>query len=221
MPFKSTHPPLDIPECNILSFLFPDDNAGSEELWTDAEDDRKSLSAKATLLLVRRVAQGLDNLKIPQGSTIMLISPNHVYVPILYLAAAGSGRIYTAANPTYNVDEIIHGIKTVSPAIILAHPDSMDNTLKAASQVSISTSKVFSFDDKPAEALPEGVRDWWTILAPEASARSWQWPALQGAAAKDTIAVINFSSGTTVSQEPFMTVAFNDSTRSLSLLHSH
>jgi 4-coumarate--CoA ligase len=199
MPFESTHRPLDIPECNILSFLFPDNNAGQEILWTDAEDDHKSLSAEAALLLVRRVAQGLDDLNIPLGSSIMLITPNHIYVPVLYLAAAGSGRIYTAANPTYNVDEIVHGIETVKPSIILAHPGSMDNTLKAISQVEMSTSQIFSFSDTESVSLPSGVRDWTTILASENDAKSWRWPALEGATSREAIAVINFSSGTTVS----------------------
>lgn len=199
MPFKSTHRPLDIPECNVLSFLFPGGKAGQEILWTDAEDDSKSLSAEAALLLVRRVAQGFDNMAIPSGSSILLISPNHIYVPILYLAASGSGRIYTAANPTYNVDEIVHSIKTVKPSIILAHPGSMSNTLKATTQVGISNRQVFSFSDSQGTILPDGVQDWWNILASESSAKSWQWPALEGAVSRETIAVINFSSGTTVS----------------------
>lgn len=193
------HRPLDIPECNLLSFLFPDNDTGQEILWTDAEDDRKSLSGEAALLLVKRVAQGLDNLDIPPGSSIMLISPNHIYVPILYLAAAGSGRIYTAANPTYNVDEIVHGIKTVKPSIILAHPGSMDNTLKATAQVGMTSGQVFSFSDAQDNSLPEGVRNWDIILASESDAKSWQWPTLEGSASRETVAVINFSSGTTVS----------------------
>jgi acyl-CoA synthetase (AMP-forming)/AMP-acid ligase II len=199
MPFKSTHPPLNIPECNLLSFLFPSNSAGTEILWTDAEDDSKSLSADTALRLIRRVAKGLDDLNIPSGSSILLITPNHIYVPILYLAAIGSGRIYTATNPTYNVDEIVHGIKTVKPAIILAHPGSMANTLKAVAQVGMSTNQVYSFADTEGFALPKDVRDWRSILASEGDAESWQWPALEGAASRETIAVINFSSGTTVS----------------------
>lgn len=199
MVFESVHRSLEIPECNILSFLFPNSNAGEEELWTYAEDEQKSLTAEAALLLVRRVALGFDNLGIPSSSSILLISPNHIYVPILYLAAAGSGRVYTAANPIYTVDELVHGIKTVKPSILLAHPDSMENTLKATAQVGMPTEQIYSFSDTVANALPNGVRDWKTILASEADAKSWKWPELKGAASRETIAVINFSSGTTVS----------------------
>lgn len=75
----------------------------------------------------------------------------------------------------------------------------MDSALKTASQVGMSTRQIYNFSDTPIISLPKDVRDWSTILASEYDAKSWQWPALEGAASRETIAVINFSAGTTVS----------------------
>lgn len=34
----------------------------------------------------------------------MIVSPNHIFVPVAYLGAVGSGRIFSGANPSYTPD---------------------------------------------------------------------------------------------------------------------
>jgi hypothetical protein len=33
----------------------------------------------------------------------MIFSPNHIFVPVAYLAIVGSGRCFSAGNPVYTV----------------------------------------------------------------------------------------------------------------------
>ena len=50
------------------------------------------------------MAIGLDRLGVKKGDVLMMVSPNHIFVPIAYLGTVGSGRIFSGANPLYTVD---------------------------------------------------------------------------------------------------------------------
>ncbi|EME49346.1 hypothetical protein DOTSEDRAFT_68206 [Dothistroma septosporum NZE10] len=204
MPFQSVLPDVKVPECNILSYLFPttntsssiNDAAGAQPLWVDAKNPKKCLTAKSALQHVRRLAAGFDRLRLPKGSVVMVVSTNHIYVPIAYLGIAGSGRIFTAANPIYTVGELEHQIKTIRAALILAHPEALPTVTEAASRCGISADRIYQFADE--EQQPRGgVKDWRSMLVSNDEGARWTWDALQGQASKDTFAVINFSSGTT------------------------
>ena len=123
MPFQSTLPPIDFPQCNLLSFLFPHGKAEDDRpLWIDAEDTARCLTASQTLHLIKRFACGLDKLGIHEQAPVMVIAPNSILTPVVYLATIGSKRIFTAANPTYTVPELVHQMKTVRAAVVLADP---------------------------------------------------------------------------------------------------
>ncbi|KAK5055332.1 hypothetical protein LTR84_013082 [Exophiala bonariae] len=197
MVHKSTFRDIEIPECNILSYLFPKDKTPSTRpLWIDARSPEKSLSPASLLLWVQRCALGLDRLGIPTNEAIMVFTPNHIFVPVVYLAAAGSKRYYTGANPTYTVDELAFQISTVKPAVVLIHPSLFKTGHAALKKTNLShRTQVFLFDDSDC-AEEEGVRDWKTFLASKQDAASWRWDDL-GHDARTQIATINFSSGTT------------------------
>ncbi|KAK5100640.1 hypothetical protein LTS08_005391 [Lithohypha guttulata] len=198
MPIKSPHPDIPIPKCNILSYIFASNRhaASTTPLWIDASNPSHSLSLAKMLLLVKRFAVGLDKLNIPTGAAVMVFSPNHIYVPMVYLGAAGSKRAFTGANPIYTVNEVTYQMKVLGAAMVLIHPSLMETGLKAAREAGIPEERTFVFSDGVGEAV-QGVRDWREMLASEDEARDWQWDELGGDAAEDTIACINFSSGTT------------------------
>ncbi|KAJ9614294.1 hypothetical protein H2200_002430 [Cladophialophora chaetospira] len=125
----------------------------------------------------------------------MVFTPNHLYVPVAYLAAAGSKRYYTGANPSYTVDELSVQISIVKPTIILIHPSLFETGFAALKKANLPSTKVFLFDDEDCD-LQKGVRDWKSFLAKGEDADSWQWDEL-GPKAMKQIATINFSSGTT------------------------
>lgn len=197
MPFSSPWPDLDIPKCNILSFLFPPDKPiSTKPLWIDAADPSDSLSAAQMLGWIKRFAVGLDKIGIAKGEAVMVFTPNHLYVPMAYLAAAGSGRYFTGANPAYTSNEVAHQMKTVKAAIVLIHPSILEIGIEAAKQAGIPTNRLFQFSNSFRSPFG-GVQDFRTMVASEAEAESWQWDPLEGEAAMTTVAAINFSSGTT------------------------
>ncbi|KEF58324.1 uncharacterized protein A1O9_06250 [Exophiala aquamarina CBS 119918] len=196
MVYKSKFDDLDIPRCNILSYLFPRNKAPSTKpVWIDARSPERWLSPASLLRWVQRFALGLDRLEVAANEAIMVFTPNHVFVPVVYLGAAGSKRYYTGANPTYTVEELSFQMAAVKPAVVLVHPSLFHTGYAAVRKANLPSTKVFLFSDSDCPEQ-QGIRDWKTFLSPEKDALSWTWDDL-GDEATTQIAAINFSSGTT------------------------
>ena len=197
MVLTSPHPQLNIPKCNVLSYVFADNRAlDTNPLWMDAADPSKSLSMAQMHLLVKRFSLGLDRLKVPHGSAVMIFSPNHIYVPMVYLASAGSKRAFTGANPIYTVNEVSYQMKVLDASVLFVHPSLLESGLKAAKEAGIPQNRIFLFDDVESKQI-KGIEDWRSMLGSDMDAEKWTWDPLEGKAAEDTVACINFSSGTT------------------------
>ncbi|RMZ76523.1 hypothetical protein DV738_g4919, partial [Chaetothyriales sp. CBS 135597] len=198
MVFNSLYPDLDIPQCNILTYLFGDgQNQPTTPLWIEAANPSHSLSVEQMLSWIKRLGSGLDKLGVPKAGAIMVFSPNHLYVPVAYLAAAGSQRLFTGANPSYTAHEVAHQIKTIEASILLVHPSLLKTGLAAAKEAGLSFDRVYQFAGEESQPSAEGIRDWTSILPSHSEAQSWKWDDLRGKPSTETTAAINFSSGTT------------------------
>lgn len=198
MPYKSPYPDLDIPKCNVLSYVFPENETPSDKpVWIDAAIPDHYITPAGMLSWVRRFAVGLDKLGVPEHRAVMVYTPNHLYVPVIYLASAGSCRMFTGANPTYTVNELAHQIKTIEAALLFVHPDLLSNGIKAAKQAGLPLSKVYQFSDQEQPTSTEGIKDWRTMVASVSESKNWKWDTLQGEPATKTVCCVNFSSGTT------------------------
>ncbi|KAJ5681833.1 uncharacterized protein N7477_001773 [Penicillium maclennaniae] len=194
--FKSVFPSLEIPRTNILSYLYPTNQTVSDNpIWIDAQNPANSLSPRQMLSWVRRLGFGLDRLGVKKGEVVMIITPNHIFVPVAYQGIVGSGRIFSGVNPTYTVPEIQHQLKDTGAKIILAHPSLIQTVLEAARGVQFPEDCIFQFSDRPSRAT-HGILDWREMLGSEEEANMWKWDELTETAAS-TIATINYSSGTT------------------------
>ncbi|KAJ9301548.1 hypothetical protein DTO271G3_1683 [Paecilomyces variotii] len=197
MPRKSPYPDIDIPHCNILSFLFPvGEKISSTPLWLDAQDPSRSLSPTEVLIWIRRLAVGFGNSGIPEGSTIMLMTPNHIYVPVVYLATVGSKRRFSGINPAFTPEEVAYQLKASKATVFLVHPSAMEKGLEAARRISFPKDRIYQFSDNTL-ATNSAAKDWKGILASQGESSQWSWDPLLGDASSTTVAVINFSSGTT------------------------
>lgn len=197
MPYRSKYKDVHIPKCNILSYIFADAKGNSTKpTWIDANDPSRFISRDQVLVLLQRLAVGFDRLGVGEQEIIMVLSPNHIFVPLVYLAAAGSKRIFTGVNPAYTVGEIAYQMKAVAAAVVFIHPSLIEIGSAAAREANIPTNRLFLFADTESQTS-EGLHDWRTLLAPETDATEWRWDPLAGDKALQTIAAINFSSGTT------------------------
>ena len=72
----------------------------------------------------------------------------------------------------------------------------VENAVAAAEAAGLSKSRIFQFSDEPC-ATKAGIRDWSELLASPEDAKRWQWKQLSEKEAVETVATINYSSGTT------------------------
>ncbi|KIW74832.1 hypothetical protein Z517_11602 [Fonsecaea pedrosoi CBS 271.37] len=198
MPRESPFPALDIPKTNILSYLFPTGtNDDTVPLWISSDNEAPTLSTSQLLSLVKRVAAGFSALGIKPGDVVSVFTPNHIYVPVIYLATVGFGAIFTGFNPAYTVGELVHLLRDSEAKVIFVHPRLLSTAREAASQTGRLEPRLVLFPDGPVEARTQGYRDWWSYLESPAKASSWSWDNYGPNEAESRVATINYSSGTT------------------------
>lgn len=196
MLYKSVFPSLPIPDRNILSYLYPPNQTVSDKpIWIDSQSPANSLSPRQMLSWVRRLGLGLDKLGVGKGEVVLILTPNHLFVPVAYQGIVGSGRIFSGVNPSYTVSEITHQMKDTGAKVVLVHPSLVNTATEAGSRANIPKSHIFQFSDKPCSPV-NGVYDWCTMIASEEEATNWRWDDLVDCA-NSTVATINYSSGTT------------------------
>jgi len=196
MIYKSIYPILDIPETNILSYVFPEGHEPSDTpIWIDAKEPQHFLSPRHALRWIKHLTLGLDRLNIPRGDAVMIFTPNHIFVPVAYLAIVGSGRVFSGANPTYTSTEAEHQIKNTGAQLILAHPTLLQTAVEAARKAGLENSQIFQFSDHPCETV-DGVPDWRNMAGSLSDGQNFSWDRMT-TTSKNTVATINYSSGTT------------------------
>ncbi|KIY01017.1 uncharacterized protein Z520_03683 [Fonsecaea multimorphosa CBS 102226] len=200
-PFSITIPPTD-----LLTYLFPPDTKPSTQpLYISADEpSRYSLSPAETLIWVKRLALGLQRVLGVKGSgaesrtgfTIMMFTPNHVFVPVVYLAAIAAGGIFSGCSISFGVNEVTSQLQNTGTEVFLVHPKLLNVAVAAAKKAGLPRERIFLLDQDPHPET-DGVLDFRSILATEGEARDWWWKRLNGNEAKNTTAVLNYSSGTT------------------------
>lgn len=200
MSYTSPYPDLDIPQTNILSYLFPKNEKPQEEpLWYDTRDPvGKNLSPAQALTWVKKLAFGLERFGLKRGDVVMIFTPNQIFVPVAYLGIVGAGCVFSGTNPGYTVPEVIHQMTNTQAKVLLVHPSLVDTALKGASKAGIPKSNIFLFSDVENTTPVQDIVDWRQGLAgSDAEAARYHWPELVPAESKNTVATINYSSGTT------------------------
>ncbi|KAK6369922.1 hypothetical protein LTS17_009372 [Exophiala oligosperma] len=193
MIFKSPYPDLDIPETNVLQYVFPPGEQPSDEaIWIDASNPQKSLSPRQALPWIHRIGNLLDIMHVGVGEAVMILSPNHIFVPVAYLGIVGAGRVFSGANPIYTPTEIEYQIRNTGSRLILAHPSLLDKAIDAGRQAGLGPSSIVQFSDIALEPL-RGIQDWRFMT--EGLDHRQHDP--MGAESKTILATVNYSSGTT------------------------
>lgn len=197
MPEKSLFT-IDIPQNDLLTWLFPPGvEPSNKPIWIDAErPQQRSLSPRQMLQWVKRLGMGLHNLGLKEDDVVLTLTTNHIFVPVVYLAAAGHGYIFSGCNPAYTVSEVKYQIENTTAKVIFLDPTLLDVGLKAAEAAHFPTSRIFLFSDEECEPV-HALKDWRSILGSEDASKHWQWNRIRGETFRTKIAVLNYSSGTT------------------------
>ncbi|KAI4112821.1 MAG: hypothetical protein LQ345_006085 [Seirophora villosa] len=197
MPFSSPFADLDIPKTNVLSYLFPKNKpAEDKKLWIDSQNPEESIGTLDLLQWVSRIGARLDRLGIHEGEVVLVHSTNHVLLPVIYLAIIANRRIFSGANPAYTASELRYQLKDTGARLLLAHPSLLATACDAATQVGLPSDRVLLFSEKENPPV-NGVSDWHVVLGGDAAVESQRWKDMTEEEATQTVAAINYSSGTT------------------------
>lgn len=95
-----------IPRTDLLTYLFPPDRDDdiSKPIWISASNPSISLHKKQALQWTRRMAIGLKKLQLKTGDVVLMISPNHVFVPVAYLGSIAYGAVFSGLTPLASVN---------------------------------------------------------------------------------------------------------------------
>ncbi|KAI0308291.1 amp dependent CoA ligase [Multifurca ochricompacta] len=146
---------------------------------------------------IRTRVFGLANALSLKWGILCIFAPNNVDYPTVIWAAHRLGAIVTGANPGYTPEELAYQISATKAAVLIAHPDSLDNAIKAAQQAGISLDRVIPLNTVHG-AGPAIAPDLHELIAyglgrqPNFTERK-----LDPGEGKTKIAFLSFSSGTT------------------------
>ncbi|ORY04362.1 hypothetical protein BCR34DRAFT_491628 [Clohesyomyces aquaticus] len=188
---------IDIPATDLLTYLFPSSQPVSDTpIWIDADEPSHSLSPRSLLRWAKRLGSGLHNLGLKKQDVILVYTHNHIFVPVAYLGISGSGCIFSGCNPAYGIDETVYQIHNTEAKAILVEPPILKTLLKAASKANFPKNRIYLFSDKETGTI-EGVHDWRSFLPTASQADFWTWESLDAQQSQNTVAALNYSSGTT------------------------
>lgn len=103
----SKHPSVPLPTdpfLDVVSFIFSRKHKGVSALVDSSSG--YSISYSEFYPLVKSMASGLQKLGISQGDVVLVLLPNSIYFPIIFLGVLFIGAIATTMNPLSTVSEI-------------------------------------------------------------------------------------------------------------------
>ncbi|KAG5059070.1 4-coumarate--CoA ligase-like 6 [Glycine soja] len=122
--YHSKHAPVDLPNdpfLDLVSFIFSHRHNGVSALVDSSSGC--SISYPKLLPLVKSVASGLHRMGVSQGDVVLLLLPNSIYYPIVFLAVLYIGAIVTPLNPLSSVYEIRRQVSECGVSLAFTVPE--------------------------------------------------------------------------------------------------
>jgi len=91
---------------------------------------------------------------------------------------------------------MVHQINNTGAQIILAYPSMVKTAVAAAEKAGLPKSRIFQFSDEENQTQ-DGVKDWRHFIGTPTDGERYTWPKLSPEESANTVATINYSSGTT------------------------
>ncbi|XP_052211014.1 4-coumarate--CoA ligase-like 6 isoform X2 [Diospyros lotus] len=105
--YKSKHPSIHLPSdpfLDVVSFIFSRAHQGVSALIDSSSG--YSISYTELYPLVKSMASGLRQMGVSQGDVVLILLPNSVYFPIIFLGVVYLGAIVTTMNPLCSFSEV-------------------------------------------------------------------------------------------------------------------
>ncbi|OCH94572.1 amp dependent CoA ligase [Obba rivulosa] len=137
------------------------------------------------------------NWNIREDDVVCIFSTNHVDYPVAIWAIHRLGAIATGANPSYTQDELEYQLSITKSKAIIVHSEIYPVALAAARKVGISPERILFIDSKPKTTSSPHFAIGDFIADGLARPPSFIERRLQPGEAKEKLAFLSLSSGTT------------------------
>ncbi|KAI8391664.1 uncharacterized protein BYT42DRAFT_557645 [Radiomyces spectabilis] len=204
MVYYSTFPPIKEPQTGVIEFILSNPNHAPDNkvLLVDILTGAKITYGQLKDRMLRFAAGLQDQCGFKKGDVLAVVAPNQIDYSIPVFGALAAGGAVTPANPNYNVTELSYQLQETNAKVLIAHEENIDNALASAKNAGIDPSNVFVFGDRSIK----GVRPFSTTLLGTRKAQIVKYTPEE---AKETVAYLCFSSGTTGRSKGVMTTHAN------------
>ncbi|KAK9249065.1 hypothetical protein V1506DRAFT_451306 [Lipomyces tetrasporus] len=199
--YKSPYPPEPLYEGSLVDLLLTSKfhKSHNSPVLTDAETG-ETLTIRDHFNNVRSFTATLKNHGVTRGTVVALFALNNIYLPCMHHAILAAGGVITPVNCAYTSRELGEQLEIANAKFIVAQDGHWLKTAQetVSSSESISSCKVLSFEQFVKDCLSN--RDGKTALGD---------PLPLDKSARETLAYLCFSSGTTGKFKGVKTSHFN------------
>ena len=197
---RSPLPDVHIPETNLYNHVFRDAASFGKKVAIVNGETGREYSFAEIEEATRKVSSALNRSGLQKGDVLTLVAPNCPEYPVMFLATLASGGVVSTCNPGYTGEELAYQIKNSASKIIATVPSVLPTVQKAAERAGIE--QIIVLDDK--EVRNSNLISYRSLVDDTGSRFS---PA--SVDAKNDIAVLPYSSGTTGLNKGVMLTHFN------------
>ncbi|KAI9272043.1 hypothetical protein EDC94DRAFT_644776 [Helicostylum pulchrum] len=195
MVIQSRLPPITMPDIGLLQFIFKNTHKTPHDrkIYIDAFTGESLTYSQLKDSILRFAATLQDKFNFKRNDM-------DFSVPLLGAVAAGGAS--SAANPAYTSTELAYQLEKTNAKILIVHEANVEMAVKAADMVGLSRSRVFVFGKNQVQ----GIAPWSQVFMGERRATLITLTAQE---AKEVVAYLCFSSGTTGKSKGVMTTHAN------------
>ncbi|KAI7848136.1 hypothetical protein BDC45DRAFT_524106 [Circinella umbellata] len=154
--------------------------------------------------LVGLLHAGLKRFGLKQGDSICFYSPNNIYMGPFYAGVMSAGMAISPANTAYVLEEFEHQLQISEAKMLIAHPNNLETALKAADNVGLPRSSIFSIIPDSQNRVPL-----WSDVLIDYNEPPLPPVKMTHEESVNTVAYLCFSSGTTGKSKGVMTSHYN------------
>ncbi|KAG2184665.1 hypothetical protein INT43_000578 [Umbelopsis isabellina] len=193
MIFKSPRDPIDIPDLDLYTFLFSE-NEFNKHAYPDKKvlvdaGTGKSITYRELREQSAKLAYGWNSQAgLQKGDVVAVFAPNQVDHPVLYYSLLAAQCTISPGNPSYTENEFLHQISDSNAKAVVTVPELLPLVSVAAQKCNIPADRIYLFGD----VQTQGYRPFRSLIGDE------QVPfPIRGINPKEDLSFICYSSGTT------------------------
>ena len=197
---KSPLQDVTIPETNLYNHVFQDASIFGNKIAIVNGETGREYSFAEIQEKTQKVSSALNRSGLQKGDIVSLVAPNCAEYPVMFLATLASGGVVSTCNPGYTDEELTFQFKNSDSKIVAAVPSVLPTVKKAAEKSGVE--KIIVLDD--TEQRGSNLISYRSLVEDTGSRFN---PV--SVDAKNDIAVLPYSSGTTGLPKGVMLTHYN------------